>query len=135
MANTKGLFVAATTVVVAIGVYFGLNLVRPHIEEKGQMPQTASADQVFSGTIDANSKLQPAAPPPEVGAPLPEQKTETAAASPSAEPAAEAPKPAAAEAPATPAEPAKPAEAEPAKPEAQAAAPAAAPEPAASTFV
>ena len=101
MANVKGLIIAGVTVVAAVGVYYGLNMTMPHVEEKGALPSTASLDQVYSGTI---SEAEPApgapasataanapAPPTVPGTPPPAQPA-PAQQQASAEPAkAEAP--------------------------------------------
>ena len=105
MANVKGLIIAGITVVAAVGVYYGLNMTMPHVEEKGVLPATASLDQVYSGTI---SQAEPAP-----GAPAPA----TAADAPTPPPTAVTPAPAEAK-PATPAPqaPSEQAKAEPASP-------------------
>jgi hypothetical protein len=107
MSHTNSLLVAGATVVVAAGVYYGLNFYAPHVEEKGKLPATATVDSVFGATIQESPQAAPPTEPPASTEPAP------AAAAPPPQAAATpapAPEPAASAAPAVEPPPAPAAE-------------------------
>jgi hypothetical protein len=125
MASFKGVIVVGVTIGAAVGVYYGLSKAFPVRVEKGDLPEAASADEVFTQTISESTpppkpkEPPPTAPPTEIaeGEPPPISGTPP----PTGAAPAEAPKPATPEpAPSQPApsEPA-PAPAETAKPTSQ----------------
>lgn len=82
MART--LIVAGVTAVVAVGTYYGLNIVKPHKVVPGEMPPTAKVEEVFTGTADPNAPPDPetteelaAAPTPDAPGTAPSEVTET----------------------------------------------------------
>lgn len=104
MANFKAVIVVVGTVAAAVGVYYGLEKVMPKKEAAPIVNQTASADEVFGKTIDANAPPPTPKEAPPTAAPASEmaKTAETApppadsnpSSTPAASPPAEQPKPA-----------------------------------------